>query len=211
MSFGRVSGELSGGPVYVLGGGPSLSGFDFDRLSGPTIAANKTAFIAKSDYLVSLDLNFIRQSRSEISDFISDGGRAILALDPSRAHLIHDEPVPGATYVIKDRTKGLSSDPGRLFGTNSGYAAVNVAYLMGAKDIRLLGLDFSHASGHTHFHGGYSWGTVRTNNAIQKWANEFGHAKPVLDEEGVQITYYVDEFCNPTMQEMFKTCALRDL
>jgi hypothetical protein len=50
--------------------------------------------------------------------------------------------VPGAVYLRRSHEAGLSNDPGALCtGGNSGYAAINLAYLKGAETIHLVGYD----------------------------------------------------------------------
>jgi len=174
MSLGRVT--------YVIGGGPSLKGFDFSKLDGYKIGANKSAIVAKCDCMVSVDKTYAERSFKDIKEF---EGEVILGY--GRPTHVKNR-IPNVTYVKWNRARGLSNDPEVINGLNSGYAALNVAYQKGAKNIALLGFDMK--MGDTkHFHEGYSWDSGSGN--YKAWAKLFDDAKTVLDRSGVEVINYV--------------------
>lgn len=60
---------------------------------------------------------------------------------------------PQVRYIKLDGQRGLSDDPTAIrHGSNSGYQAINVAFLYGAKKIILLGYDMKCAGARTHWH-----------------------------------------------------------
>lgn len=60
----------------------------------------------------------------------------------------------GLEYIESAKGKGLSSIPGLIHqGSNSGYQAVNLAYLEGAKTIILLGFDMKSRGDKAHWFG----------------------------------------------------------
>jgi len=209
IEFGTLDLDFSDRPVYVVGGGPSLTGFDFERLDGYTIGANKTAFVADTDVLVSIDVHFIRKSRDEIEAFSKRPGKSVVLAMPTTED-VHRQ-IPSVTYLIRGRTKGISRDPGRLCGVHSGYSAMNVAFLAGAKEIGLLGIDMNHDGQNTHFHGGYPWGGRRHPRSIQKWANDFELASRELKREGVSVVYFRGPMSNPRMTDFFESRSQEDL
>lgn len=76
------------------------------------------------------------------------------------------------------------------FGSNSGYQAINLAYLLGAKSIILLGFDMKRKNGQTHFFGDHPYHTNSQgpNDAImQRWCGYFVELAKDLKEEGVQV------------------------
>jgi len=61
--------------------------------------------------------------------------------------------VAGVTQLKNDGTYGISHNWPRLkTGQNSGYQAINLAYLMGFKKIILLGYDMQITNGKIHWH-----------------------------------------------------------
>lgn len=180
IEFGRVCGNWSDDVVYVIGGGPSLKDFDFTNLSGYKIGANKSAIVANCDTLFTLDKHYANQAREDIKNFPGD---KIVALRNYKEH----DPIEGAIYV-KCLHTGLSTDVTSVCGLNSGYGAINVAFLKGAKEIRLLGFDMK-MQGDKHFHGGYSWDNTKGN--YKSWAVRFNDMLPTLKEFNVNVINYV--------------------
>lgn len=70
-------------------------------------------------------------------------------------------------------------------GGNSGYGALNLAYLKGSRRIILLGYDFCHSA--THWHEGYAWQGKSNDSMYRKWATQFIRALPQLHKHGVQV------------------------
>jgi hypothetical protein len=60
----------------------------------------------------------------------------------------------GVRIVNGKSAKGFSSDPGMIhYGMNSGFQAVNLAILLGAVTIVLVGFNLQHVDGKKHFFG----------------------------------------------------------
>lgn len=168
--------------AIVIGGGPSLFDFDFDWLSeGYRIGANKAGWLAKCDAMVSLDRNFHNHFARDIVAF---PGRKIIAT-PEGGDL------PGVEYWKRDRRDGLSETAGELRGSNSGYAALNLAYLLRFKEIWLLGFDFTWVNGRSHFHDGYAHQNSRTHTMLAQWVRAFDDAAQQLKDAGVTVTNFV--------------------
>lgn len=182
IPYGEVTGDWSDRPVYVIGAGPSLKGFDFSVLDGYTVGANKSAIVASTDVLVSIDWKFQEKFWKEIMDFPGEKYLTIMA----KTKVTY---VPGAVYLQSAREGSLSSNPSITIGLNSGYAALNVAFLKGAKDIRLLGFDMQ-IDTVKHFHGGYEWDKSK-GASYNSWARRFKFAKTKLQECNVKVTNYV--------------------
>lgn len=87
---------------------------------------------------------------------------------------------PEIEYLqVKTQTAGLSSTPGVLHGgcpAFSGYQAVNLALLLGATRILLLGYDCKGSPGRLHFFGDHPKGL---NNPVpEQWAATFRAMRP---------------------------------
>jgi len=179
-------------PVYIVGAGTSIGDFNFDRIrnKGTLIGCNKSAWWFDCHLLFSLDQHFVRMCKNEISWLIESGGEAWLSLPVNERS---DKLVDGANYLIRESGKGISKDSRYTFGLNSGYAAINLAYLMGAKQIGLIGLDMQYGKyGETHIHDGYSWHNKNSHRWMCNiWYKAFRDMKSRVDEEGVKVINYV--------------------
>jgi hypothetical protein len=70
------------------------------------------------------------------------------------------------------------------FNSNSGAQAINLAYLLGARSIGLLGYDMG-ATGRTHFFGEHPKGLQNGN--YEKYVPEFNKLAKDLEQEGVEV------------------------
>lgn len=186
---------------YVIGGGPSLIGFDFSALpAGYRIGANRAAWLANCNCFVTVDVNFHRYEAARIAEF---GANAHVAL--SRP----EPPIPGICYwQLLTGTVKLATAPGVLAGSNSGFAALNLAVQMGFREIALLGFDMRWIDKRSHFHEGYDQLPILRHN-LTHWAAEFDLITGQLHELGVSVTNFVGPF--GSMITAFPTAPLDDL
>ena len=77
------------------------------------------------------------------------------------------------------------------FGGNSGYQAVNLAYLFGAARIILLGFDMQRTEGKVHFFGIHPYHRTAhdgpTEPMLVEWAKKFKQLAVDLKSEGVEV------------------------
>jgi len=180
---------------FVIGSGPSLTGFDFSCLpDAPRVGANKGAWLAECDILVTLDQHFPRKCRTEIEAF---EGEKVFAVS-------HDQPrlIKNATYVHRERGDGFGN-AGALRGYDSGFAALNLAWQRGYKRIGLLGFDFKWTD-RSHFHEGYADQNRKTPNMLERWALAFDRVAHLVDA----VNYVGPHGSNVTA---FPTRPLEDL
>jgi hypothetical protein len=169
--------------AYVIAGGPSLRGFPFDALpEGRKIGANKSGWLAACDTLVTVDRNFHRHFADQITAFC---GEVYVALSGAQAAL------PRVNYWQHRRDEGFSWVSGTLHGSNSGFAALNLAVLLGYTDIALLGFDFQWVDGQSHFHEGYPSSRPHVDRQLAGWAHAFKAGAPQLKARGVNVTNFV--------------------
>ena len=88
-------------------------------------------------------------------------------------------------YPHNNRLNGLGKEVIHT-GGNSGFQAINLAYLMGAKEIILLGYDMKVTNGLRHFHGQHKRG-LRNNDAYCMWINHMKILASDLKEKGVKV------------------------
>lgn len=180
-SYGNVcSPWWDDGAAYIIGGGPSLRGFDFSRLSGRRILAVNESFVhlsaslRQTDAVFSLDNNWARHRHAEMSCF---GGEKYLAVQEEYWPYVDQS----ATMLRRVRRPGLSEDNGTIhIGGTSGYGALNLAYLKRARTIFLLGFDM--AGGHWHPEPG--WGGAIM---LEPWVSAFDVAADQLKANGVHV------------------------
>lgn len=159
------SGAWTGRKCFLIGGGPSLRGFNWNLLSGyPTITINK-AFAAYPK----ADINYAMDERVYTGLKYSPD-KEWVDLRPIwnkfqgiklfyRAHGTVFQFDPSVYYIPALNRNCLSMDlkAGIYGGTNSGYGALMLAIGLGATSIGLLGYDMKldASTKATHFHTGY--------------------------------------------------------
>lgn len=152
---------------FIVGGGPSLIGFNFDFLkSVDTIAVNEAIrYLPEAKYFITMDylywtrFNPMGKFRTtcvfvvnEFESYIEDHAGYI---KDTRNGMIYDLSL--FNVIIKSQHKlglGKSFD-GFVHGSNSGFCALQLALLLGYKEIYLLGIDLISNSHGSHFHNSY--------------------------------------------------------
>lgn len=154
MQWWSVPNDWAGEPAFVVGGGSSLAGFDFGRLRGcgRIIAVNAALLdLPFADILFFNDARFLKgeAGRGGFADALAgfDGLKVTTYrfATPRGLSVCHLRCCPGP----------LSGDPGALAGRSSGARAMNLAYLLGADPVYLLGFDMRPNG---NFHDHYAWG-----------------------------------------------------
>lgn len=152
--YDRLSPILEGEDVFVLGGGPSLRNFDATLLEGREVIVTNEAFLLApwARALVFVDFHWWSRRMPEVQETF---GGLLIGRGPYRdAYRRH-----GVTNLAYRSGEVFSQDPRLLGGRNSGLAAVNAAWLMGASRIFLLGFDMaSSPDGRNNFHNLYEDG-----------------------------------------------------
>lgn len=164
--------------VFLVGGGSSLKGFDFTRLRERVVVAVNDAllYLPWATAVFSIDAQWVENRLHQLRTF---AGSKYLAISP----------VNGleANYLQKVRGLELSEQwPVVHAAGNSGYGALNLAVLKGAKRIVLLGYDFYSAK--QHWHAGYRWVSTSAEDGVYAhWAEHFTSALPQLNRLGVEV------------------------
>ena len=92
----------------------------------------------------------------------------------------------------KGKANGLETDPQTLaHGNNSGHAAINLAYHLGATRIVLLGFDMGNILHNnkmiSHFHDGYPTGAASDKMYLDKFIPGFSQLKSELLALGITV------------------------
>lgn len=188
--------------IFIVGGGPSLSGFDFNQLRNiDTIAVNKCILdIPWSKYFVTIDHSFFTKTNGIRRKLKNLNARKYFVANFATGQLKHNN---GKIYCTKTKKHydlkcvdytiisnridgiGISWDDFRN-GNNSGYCALQLAVLLGAKEIYLLGIDLE-VGQNTHYHGGYGEGVRTVRRKLDSYYPVFEGAINKIKSLDIQI------------------------
>jgi len=180
--------------VFIIGGGPSLLGFDFTRLRGKkTIAVNKAVFYAPNpDYFITHDLTFFK--KIDLNKFSQIQTTKYLILCPVTfryTEIIKDRiydrrPYPESPWgydydirlinfiIISKEEKGIGFNWDDFrHGENSGYSALQFAVIMQFNPIYLLGFDMNVHPGVAHWHEGYGEDPAQVQKRLDYYYHNF--------------------------------------
>lgn len=170
-----------GETAFLLGGGPSLKGFNRSRLTRRghrVIAINSSYRIANSqDLLFFTDNSWFEQHQPVIDlwrGYVVTLSRHAKAAMPQKVRRIECE--EGAAFV-----------PGRTpvrLGRSSGQTAISLAILLGATRVVLLGYDMRMVEGRSHHHDDHSHDN---DSDLRRYANSFGGWAQATAEAGVEV------------------------
>lgn len=137
-----------GEDVFVIGGGPSLKGFDWEKLNGrKLIGCNDAAIILgaeKCPVCFFADLKWYEKNVSNLQQYVDEGGFVV-----THCRQLIPRRIPWLK-VMEKQSYGLYKDA-LGFGGNSGCSAVNLALILGACRVLMLGFDCKlGASSHWH-------------------------------------------------------------
>jgi hypothetical protein len=173
--------------VFIVGGGYSLTGFNFNLLKGKNIIAiNKSIIhVPFAQVLYFSDYRFYLWCTNKINgdDDLIKAFLDYKGLVYTIASKIED---PKVKVLLNTGKTGLDIQNGKIkHGGNSGYAAINLAYHLGAKRIILLGYDMKQIKGKTHFHKGYL--TKQNDSIYKKFIEPFESLSQIAKNMGLQI------------------------
>lgn len=167
-----------GDTIYIVGGGTSLKGFNFELLRDKTVIAVNKAFMSLpfAQVLYWSDTRFFEWHGKEIGDF--QGIKVTCRPQPKRSDVIN---------LLNTGKTGLETmSYGIRDGGNSGYAAINLAYHLGAKKIVLLGFDMQTNGKETHWHEGYT-STADTSTMERLMIPNFDTIVEPLEKRKVKV------------------------
>lgn len=157
--------------VFIIGGGPSLCGFDFERLRGKKIIVinHSWEILYKLnipfDILCFLDSRFISEFHSHGGDFNSLNCKIITR--NSQVYGRHDNIF--YFYIIEQ----VSNSIDKLYGSySSSLIAINAALIGNAKNIYLLGVDQKFHNKKHHFFS-EEWKKLGRNHAAEKFEYKY--------------------------------------
>ena len=152
----------AGRRCFIIGGGPSLIGFDFTKLVDDiTIGINAAYLKIDPTILLSMDRRFCEWANAgaygkteiEKKQLIKryenlTSMKARVSLEPASFDGVFNIHCNGAAGLSESIHNGV------FHGENSGYCALNLAYILGCNPIYLLGFDMSTGK-QAHWHDGH--------------------------------------------------------
>ena len=184
-------GAWKGQRCFIVGGGPSLRGFDFGRLRGERVIAINRAyeFYPEADVMFAMDPRLYEwittgqlgdEARTRFEAF--SGIKVWMLLSGVRDW-------PGVQFIDSLGMDGLTDSirTGLYHGNNSGYAALNLAVALGADPIYLLGYDCmgNGKGGQAWYHDGYP--ERQGEHVYGDFVGHFEKLAPQIAERGVQV------------------------
>jgi hypothetical protein len=173
--------------VYIIGGGYSLKDFDFEKIKyEATIAVNKSAiYVPNLDYFITMDFTALKKipplkESKTTRIFVANFNKPYL--QEKNGQIIDTR--FGLVYTLQDFDMIIKSkrEPGFGFtfkefrsGNNSGFCALQLAYLLGYDEIYLLGIDLN-IEEETHFHGGYGESKEKFQKKLDEYYMNFATA-----------------------------------
>jgi hypothetical protein len=176
MSWYRVVPDPAWETVYIVAGGPSLVGFDLTRLEGRTVLVvnDSVRHLPSAQAVFSCDRNW---AAHRVDTLLAFSGEKYLAVGYETSH-------PNIRNLVRSRAQGLSRDPSAVCVCSSGYGALNLAFLKGARTIFLLGYDYRDPGKHWHGERGVSPSRAA---GLALWAHQYETTVVPLREAGVQV------------------------
>ncbi len=181
--------------AFVVGGGPSLRGYNFSKLSGlNTIVSNNAVFdVPNPKHFITVDYTFLMKNRQRIKgnyskNFVVNMDNDSLKMidgmmTDTRFNLKYDLTGYDAIYSTKSSGIGKTKNDFRN-GTNSGYCAMQLAHIMGYKTIYLLGIDLNYST-NAHYHNGPTSPKMKEN--LESFYKYFVDGIKTLNDDGVKV------------------------
>lgn len=143
----KIEGMLKDKDCFIIGGGTSVNDYDIDSLydKGFVLAINHSAKYFKSHALIFLDFKFYEQSKEFLQNYkgiiFSAWQSEYWKRANTSAEVYYFSSLHGRLYendISKYYHEGLYSR------ANTGLCAINLALIMGAKNIYLYGFDMNY-------------------------------------------------------------------
>lgn len=188
-------GEWHNQQCFVIGGGPSLIGFDFKRLKGKgrIIVCNKGFLdIPFADMMIAMDLDLYKWLHSKtLGRRPGDGIEALKKFNQFEGLKVWIEAgnnrMDGIYYVHSFRMPAVTRrfTQGIYTGNNTGVGALMAAVTLGANPIYLLGIDGKHKGRRSHYHSGYP--RPQMPKTAQSFVHHFEYVAGPIKKAGIRV------------------------
>ena len=176
------------GAVSIIGGGWSVRGVDLAKVPGYVIAVNGAALHApRVDAVVTMDRLFAEHTWLRLVEMARPTWIRTAALKNIKER-------PDWLHPFENDNAGaeMSEFTNRLNGNNSGFCALNLAYLLRPAMVRLYGFDMNRSStGEAYWHPPHEWSKDPRGGTGAKryaeWVVPFAMAAKAFEAKGIEI------------------------
>lgn len=177
-------GRWTGQTVHIIGGGLSLKSFDRCAVAGqPVIAVNNAGL----DLVPDCDILFYVDDRWLVWNYARVKQRRGLIVTRNRPSFgTLDIKVVRYNGCVDRGQPGLSRDPKYIGGQCGGSSAINLAFFMGAAELRLWGFDMKPG----HYHADHKTSPkeqAASDAAYPEYIETLGRMSRSLAAEGVRV------------------------
>jgi hypothetical protein len=182
---------------FIIGGGESLKGFDFNLLNNElTIGINKSFSNYNPTFNYSMDVTFYdlmqkggydRPEEKKLWEKWLEFKGVRVFLTPMNIKKFGDE-----VFLIRRELRSSLNredlDRGIWGGSHSGMGAINLAIALGSTEVYLLGYDFI-VKENTHWHSGYEKNRdiVQFGLKLKKYREEIEKISSQIKESGIVV------------------------
>lgn len=164
-----------GQPCFVVGSGPSLIGFPFEKLKGKLTIGCNMEFRWNPTISICQDVRFFKAYRNHPDYANANTLRIYFKAHPDREDIECNH-----AYQIESNLQRWSTSlcDGLVYGAQVGLAALNLADILGASPIYLLGFDCYSLGEVSHHHNEYpkEWripDKPSSDKRYQQWADDY--------------------------------------
>jgi hypothetical protein len=167
--FNHPTGKGGNKDIYVIGCGQSLEGFSWPLLASKTTIAVNGALqdVPNPDFFITADSRIANMYPK--ANFYNTSAFRVLVMgrDHTRWQFVHRNISCWHKHIIPARFDGQIGFSEDAFATGqcSGFCGMQLAVLLGAECIHLLGFDFC-GTGGGNYHGRYSSNALRWNEFL---------------------------------------------
>jgi len=168
-----------GRTAFLLGGGPSLTAGQVERIRGHGVvfAINSSAKLCPwADVLYFTDCNWFEDNRALVMDW---PGIVVTASRLAKAE------APDRLLRVDLDERPDFAGPGLKCGRSSGHIALSLAIALGCKRVVLLGYDMRIVDGRSHFHTEYP--TQDDKMYAQEFVRGFSRWNAAAERAGVEV------------------------
>lgn len=191
--------QWAGRRVFIVGGGPSLNGLDLARLEGELVLGINMAFRALACTINFFGSVMLMQSIQNEPDFqLLDNKCCLEAMVWNTKTAFGCQVIEAADK--REMAYGYGLRTGIPVFTNSGMIALNLADILGAEEIYLLGFDMNaRKDGRTqNWHTWYKDSITPKNDRYRDYIEEFERTVPFVRAKVFNCSHASRLQCFPT-------------
>lgn len=177
-----------GNIIFLLAGGPSARGLDVDSLKGKglIVGVNDMAIIHPVDIAVTMDGLWLKHRWEAMSRF----NIPLIARRSAFQKYVGMENLWKRVHLFEwgDECYGLSKEPDRLNGHNSGFCAFDWVIKQEPSRVYLYGFDLDKSVREGHCYKDYEWAINKNKNGkFDRWIEEHNKVCQEVSGRGIQV------------------------